>query len=60
MPVCTLLTYTDWKRAIIYERDPVTIATDVSTISYPTLTQEQLKEIQEATTDQVQTLLSKY
>jgi hypothetical protein len=60
MPVCTLITYTSWKRAIIYERDPVTIAWEVATISYPTLTHEEIQKIEEATTDKIQEILSKY
>ena len=60
MQTCTLITYVDWKRAIIYERDPVTIAWEVSTISYPVLTSQEIQRIEEATTDKVQELLSKF
>jgi hypothetical protein len=56
---CTLVTYTDGKRKLIYAWDPV-VESDVSTISYPTPTSEQIKEINEATWDKVQAILSKY
>lgn len=58
--ICTLLTYENWKKAIIYQRDPVEIGYWVSTISYPVLTQEEIQKIEEATWDKVQELLSKY
>lgn len=55
---CTLVTYTDGKRKIIYARDAV-VEPDVATISYPVLTPEQIREINEATWDKVQAILSK-
>lgn len=55
---CTLVTYTDGKRKLIYARDPV-VEPDVSTISYPVLTSEQIREINEVTWDKVQAILSK-
>lgn len=56
---CTLVTYEDWKKKIIYERDPV-IESWVATISYPVLTPQEIQTINEATWDKVQELLSKY
>ena len=57
--ICTLLTFENWKREIRYGLDPVPIASWVATISYPHLEESQIKEIEEATTEQVQFILSK-
>ena len=60
MQVCTLIIHDDGKKEIRYERDPVTIAHGVSTISYPILTPEEIRKIEEATWDKVQEILSKF
>lgn len=56
---CTLITYTDGKRKIIYSREAVT-EPDVATISYPVLTPKEIQNINEVTWDKVQEILSKY
>ncbi len=57
---CTWVTYDDWTKKIIYYVDEITDSTNISTISYPMLTSEEIEEIKEVTIEKLQKLLSKY
>lgn len=59
MNICTGITYTNWKKVIRFCIDPVEDAEDIDTICYPEVSDEQIKEIENATIDKVQAILSK-
>lgn len=58
--LCTGITYTDWSKEIRYEFDPVLIAKDVATVTYPVLKKEDIERIEATTYDRVQFILSQY
>lgn len=55
----TWITYTDWRKEILYTRE-APVREWIATVSYPELTDEQVKEIIEAKLERVQELLSKH
>lgn len=55
----TWITHLDGSKTLILWRDPVS-SKDVAMVSYPELTDEQVKEIMEAKISRVQDLLSKH
>ena len=59
MQRCTWITYTDWRKEILYTRE-APVREWIATVSYPELTDEQVKEIIEAKLEKIQELLSKH
>lgn len=59
MQRCTWITYVDWKKEILYTRE-APVREWIATVSYPELTDEQVKEIIEAKLEKIQELLSKH
>lgn len=59
MDRCTGITYTDWRKEILYTRQ-APVREWVATVSYPELTSEQVQEIIDAKIQRVQELLSKH
>lgn len=55
----TWITYTDWRKEILYTREPV-VREWIAQVTYPELTQEQVQEIIDAKISRVQELLSKH
>ena len=55
----TGITYTDWRKEILYKREPV-VREWVASVSYPELTSEQVQEIIDAKIERVQQLLAKH
>ena len=55
----TGITYTDWRKEILYKRVPV-VREWVATVSYPELTKEQVQEIIDANIERVRELLDKH
>ena len=55
----TGITYTDWRKEILYKRVPV-VREWVATVSYPELTSEQVQEIIDANIERVRELLDKH
>lgn len=56
---CTWITYTDWRKEILYKREPV-VRELIATVSYPELTKEQVQEIIDAKIERVRELLDKH
>lgn len=57
--VCTGITYSDWRKEIRFCIDPVEDTQWVAIISFPRLSNSQINEVQTATIDRVQEILSK-
>ena len=55
----TGITYTDWRKEILYKRVPV-VREWIATVSYPELTSEQVQEIIDAKIERVKILLDKH
>ena len=55
---CTLITFKDGKKEIIYWIDPVTNTRGIETYLYATVENEKIEEIKKASTEQVQKLLN--
>lgn len=58
---CTAITYIDWKKEVRYSVDHVPNAKEiwVSTISYPDIPEDLVKQIQNTSHDKVQEILNK-
>lgn len=58
MNICTGITHKDGKKEIRYCIDPVEDAEDIVTAKFIELSDDQIKEIENATVDKVQAILS--
>lgn len=55
----TGITYTDWRKEILYKREPV-VREWIATVGYPELTSDQVQEIIDAKIERVKALLDKH
>ena len=56
----TWITHLDGSKTLVLWRDPVSSKVNVAMVSYPELTDEQVKEIMESKIERVQQLLAKH
>ena len=58
MNICTGITHKDWKKEIRYCIDPVEETVEIIDVKFIEVSDDQIKEIEKATVDKVQAILS--